>query len=320
MTEFSWADLCDSADEDDEDYDPFNDPSSGCMLGDDSDSDSFEALRHLLSPKPKRRKPDERADDGGGATSDASPAVQAHWHTRTQGKLPDDVWTRTDSLLEKAEMALDPLSPGAQSDTHQNEMLDNITNPEYIRLLAVARGEREPDDDDDDDADFEPPEEEEEEGGVTGDADDASAAKLSVTQEEVNALLADNGVCNVSSSRSPRSPRVGCAGTGRPAQQQVGGKRKATSAGADAKPRRSRGEQGLTSQRAISVGDPIVRVLPFADAGVGGGLMTGVTPGFSKDQCLQLHDQMRLYFQVGPVKKEGQSELCDCQRGLIPNT
>ena len=38
MTEFSWADLCDSADEDDEDYDPFNDPSSGCMLGDDSDS------------------------------------------------------------------------------------------------------------------------------------------------------------------------------------------------------------------------------------------------------------------------------------------
>ena len=102
------------------------------------------------------------------ASTDDSPLAQPHWHTRKQGKLPDDVWTQTECLLEKAEMALEPFSPGAQSDTCENEMLANCTNPEYLRLLAVARGEREPDEEDEEDADFVPEFEDEDGEGARG--------------------------------------------------------------------------------------------------------------------------------------------------------
>ena len=56
------------------------------------------AAAAAILPEPQARR------DAGLGPERAAPVAQAHWHTRTQGKLPDDVWTQTDSLLEKAEM------------------------------------------------------------------------------------------------------------------------------------------------------------------------------------------------------------------------
>ena len=319
MADFSWSDLCDSGDEDDEDYDPLKDPT---LLHppalEDSDSDSFEGLRHLLSPKRGRsggrggggtgggvggaggsggsggsggvraRSPGGSGSDAEGS-ADAAPVAQAHWHTRTQGKLPDDVWTQTDSLLEKAEMVLDPLSPGAQSDTFQNEMLANCTNPEYLRLLAVARGEREPEEDEDEeDADFVPDEEEDAEG--TADKTD-DEARLSVSNAELSALIADNrstsaaaaAAASTKAAAAGSSPGRACAGvrTSGEGKEAAG-----DDAGKAARARRRRRDKKKSSA------DSVVRVLPFAESG---GLLpfADSAAGFSHDQCIQLRVCLR---------------------------
>lgn len=285
-----WENLCESGDEeDDEDYDPFKDVAQAEPL-EDSDSDSFEGLRHLLFPKAKssgrRARGGVAGEQGSGVSENSSPAVppvQPHWHTRKQGKLPDDVWTQTDSLLEKAEMALDPLSPGAQSDTYQNEMLANCTNPEYLRLLAVARGEREPDDDDEEDADFVPEDEDGDFVPEDDNNDDETGATLSVSNEELSALIADN-----------RSNRASAAAHTLPTTSPRNSPNRRARAGANdtdkgkevaneevRKPVRSR-----RGRRDKKKADSVVRVLPFSE--VGGLLPSGCTAGFSPDQCVQL--------------------------------
>jgi len=286
MTEASWSDLCDdSGDEDDEDYDPFKDISQPDVQ-EDSDSESFEALRHLLSsPKKSRRSKSVQGEAAGGkaadASSDHSPVAQAHWYTRKQGKLGDDVWLQTDSLLEKAEMALDPLSPSAQSDSFQNEMLANCTNPEYLRLLAVARGEREPEEEEDEeDADF-VPEEEEDGEGAAGVHDEEPGNRISVSNAELSALIADNksrgaagaGVSEAPAGNSPgRRARPNETGAGKQPADEVHKQVRAQ------RRRRDKKKKGPAS---------VVRVLPFSDFS---GLLPfpGSTPGFSQDQCIQL--------------------------------
>lgn len=291
MAEFGWSDLCDSED-DDEDYDPFKDPMQPEAL-EDSDSDSFDALRNLFSPKKPRGKSAKARLEGESmdASDEVSPVAQAHWHTRQQGKMSDDVWTRTDSLLEKAEMALDPMSPGAMSDTYQNEMLVNCTNPEYLRLLAVARGEREPEEDEDEeDGDFVP--EDDDDGEGAGDNnDDEPGAKLSVSTAELSALIADN-----------RSSKSSAGAPARAAQSAPTGNSPSRRARADAasaesgKGKEAAEEEAVKPVRIRRVrrdrkkkrdADSVVRVLPFSEVG---GLMKfpGGTAGFSRDQCVQL--------------------------------
>ena len=294
MGDFSWSDLCDSGDEDDEDYDPFKDPTlqqPGVL--EDSDSDSFEGLRHLLSPK-RARGGSSRGGGGGeapgevGASAEASaeapPVAQAHWHTRTQGKLPDDVWTQTDSLLEKAENLLDPLSPGALSDTCQNEMLANCRKPEYLRLLAVARGEREPEEDEDEeDADFVPDEEEDAEGA--GDKTD-DETRLSVSNAELSALIADNR-STISASCAARSAEAAAAGSS-PGRARGGAHKsgKGKEAAEDDSSKAAHPRRGRRDKKKNNA-DSVVRVLPFAESG---GLLpfAGSAAGFSRDQCTQL--------------------------------
>jgi hypothetical protein len=294
MGDFSWSDLCDSGDEDDEDYDPFKDPTlqqPGVL--EDSDSDSFEGLRHLLSPK-RARGGSSRGGGGegalseGGASAEASaeapPVAQAHWHTRTQGKLPDDVWTQTDSLLEKAENLLDPLSPGALSDTCQNEMLANCRKPEYLRLLAVARGEREPEEDEDEeDADFVPDEEEDAEGA--GDKTD-DETRLSVSNAELSALIADNR-STISASGAARSAEAAAAGSS-PGRARGGAHKsgKGKEAAEDDSSKAAHPRRGRRDKKKNNA-DSVVRVLPFAESG---GLLpfAGSAAGFSRDQCTQL--------------------------------
>jgi hypothetical protein len=287
MGDFSWSDLCDSGDEDDEDYDPFKEQ-PGVL--EDSDSDSFEGLRHLLSPKRARRGGGSSGGGGGGApgeggasaeaSAEVPPVAQAHWHTRTQGKLPDDVWTQTDSLLEKAEHLLDPLSPGALSDACQNEMLANCRKPEYLRLLAVARGEREPEEDEDEeDADFVPDEEEDADGA--GDKTD-DEARLSVSNAELSALIADNR-STISAARSVEAAAASSPGRARGgAHKSSNGKEAAEDdTSKAARPRRGRRDKKKNNA------DSVVRVLPFAESS---SLLpfAGSAAGFSRDQCTQL--------------------------------
>ena len=296
MTDVCWSDLCDSGDEDDEDYDPFKDISQP-EGQEDSDSESFEALRHLLSPKkPRRAKGAQGGAAGGsgaGASSDHSPIAQAHWHTRQHGKLPDDVWLQTDSLLEKAEMALDPLSPGAQSDSFQNEMLANCTNPEYLRLLAVARGEREPEEEDDEeDADFVPEEEDDGEGAAHR-KDDESGAQLSVSNAELSALIADNrGRGNGGVSRDSEVPGGNSPSRrARPSESGAVQQSVAEEVQKQARPQRRRRDKRKRDPGSV------VRVLPFPDVN---GLMPSASSasGFSREQCIQLQGQLREYLQL----------------------
>jgi hypothetical protein len=281
-----WEDLCNSGDDDDEDYDPFKDAAArDSEAQQDSDSDSFEGLRLLLSPKTRRKRTSERArvegEQSTRASTDDSPLAQPHWHTRKQGKLPDDVWTQTECLLEKAEMALEPFSPGAQSDTCENEMLANCTNPEYLRLLAVARGEREPDEEDEEDADFVPEFEDEDGEGARENNDNLSGAKLSVSTAELSALIADNQDSAAVHASHALSVKNSPSKKGRPNESDKG---KETAEEEIHKPSRSRRVRHNKSKKTDSC---VVRVLPFAD---GSGLLPfpGSTAGFSRDQCIQL--------------------------------
>jgi len=294
MAEFSWSDLCGDSEDDDEDYDPFKDPTKPAAL-DDSDSDSvaFDSLRHLLSPKKPRGKGAARAGESTGASSaQALPVAQAHWHTRQQGKMPDDVWTRTDSLLEQAEMTLDPMSPGAMSDTYQNEMLINCTHPEYLRLLAVARGEREPEEDEDDeDADFVPEDDDGEGAGENN--EDEPGARLSVSSAELSALIADNR-SSKSSAGAPARPAQSAPAVNSPSRRAradatESGKGKEAAEEEGVKPVRVR--RGRRDKKKKPDADSVVRVLPFSEVG---GLMQfpGSNAGFSRDQCVQLQVYM----------------------------
>ena len=175
------------------------------------------------------------------------------------------------------------------------------TYTEYLRLLAVARGEREPDDEDEDDADFVP--EDEDEGEVAADCDDTPHVKLSVPRAEIAALLADN---RTTEGGSDTSNRAQCAAS----DQSPNGRRARSGAtktltGAEgaqepraqtqtAKPATAR--HGRRDKKG-SATESVVRVLPFSESG---GLLPfpGSNAGFSRDQCIQLQNQMRDYLQL----------------------
>ncbi|EKX40099.1 hypothetical protein GUITHDRAFT_154239, partial [Guillardia theta CCMP2712] len=142
------VDLNDQSDSaEDEDYDPLKDPSAADD-DDDEESDSFEGLRHVLENSKKKKNFSKRA-----IPSDRSPDLISR-RTRTRLRLPDELWTEADMELDRAEKALDPLSPSSEKgDLNGNA----FTNDEYRRLLAVAWGQAEPEDDEDeDDEDFVP--------------------------------------------------------------------------------------------------------------------------------------------------------------------
>jgi hypothetical protein len=160
-------------------------------------------------------------------------------------------------------------------------MLANCTNPEYLRLLAVARGEREPDEEDEEDADFVPEFEDEDGEGARENNDNLSGAKLSVSTAELSALIADNQDSAAVHASHALSVKNSPSKKGRPNESDKG---KETAEEEIHKPSRSRRVRHNKSKKTDSC---VVRVLPFAD---GSGLLPfpGSTAGFSRDQCIQL--------------------------------
>jgi hypothetical protein len=102
---------------------------------------------------------------------------------------------------DRAEQALDPLSPcGASQDEQRNV----LANKEYKRLLDVARGIAEPqaEDDDDDDEDFVPPPSEdgepEDQNDVVDDDEEEEEPpeSVSVSRQELSELIAETNADN----------------------------------------------------------------------------------------------------------------------------
>eukprot|EP00961_Rhodomonas_salina_P194125 2620947-Rhodomonas_salina.1 len=257
--ELSWTTLWDDDGDDDEDYDPLKDPLS--KEKDDSDEE-FDGLMELLSPS---KKPKSSAGGGGddsqteqqnGDTSQekGTPEVIGK-RTRRRVHLPDEVWKDAESQLEQAERVLDPASP---TDLCTDPNTQALSSQEYQRLLAVARGQAEPEDaeEDDDDEDFVPESDTEVDGGK---GEEEGASQVNISRGELSDLIAEN---------RDRAENASAKTDGAASKKRRVG--------------RNRRSESDTAVRTISDGYA-------GSAGPG---------GFTKDQCIQLQGQMREYFQL----------------------